>query len=342
MAVLIGYHDAFQDHDTGPHHPESPARLDAVLAGIDDVAELVELTRFSPEPASLQDLYAVHDEAFVDQLSRIASVGGDIDADTHVGPESWSAALRAAGAGIDAARRLRAGAGSAAFLALRPPGHHAMSARAMGFCLLNNVAVTAARLVAEGERVLIVDYDAHHGNGTEQIFYGSSEVFYVSFHQSPCYPGTGAANDIGAGNGLGTTLNVPFPMHTAGDAYRLALEEVVIPSVELFSPTWLLLSAGFDAHRADPLTNLGLSSGDFADLTMRLCRLVAPGRRVAFLEGGYDLQALRASVGACVAALGGTRFAPEPPTSGGAFGAGPDGAPVAVIETVRAARREFI
>ncbi len=188
----------------------------------------------------------------------------------------------------------------------------------MGFCLFNNVAVTASALAARGERVLIVDYDAHHGNGTQDIFYGSADVFYVSMHEWPLYPGTGRADEVGRGEGAGTTLNLPFPAGTTGDVYRRAVDDLVVPAAEGFAPSWLLISAGFDAHRRDPLTDLGLTSADFADLTAALVALVPAGRRVLFLEGGYDLDGLALSAGATLSALlDDGAYRPERATSGG-------------------------
>src|SRR5690606_15341955 len=156
----------------------------------------------------------------------------------------------------------------------------------------NNVAVAAAALADRGERVLVVDYDAHHGNGTQDAFYGDPRVVYVSLHEHPLYPGTGTLDEVGRGAGLGTTINLPLPAGASGDTYRLAVDEVIAPMAASFDPTWLLLSAGFDAHRADPITGLGLTAGDFADLTAQLCSLVPAGRRLLFLEGGYDLDGL--------------------------------------------------
>ena len=316
--MLLSTAAAYFDHDAGRGHPERPARLEAVLAGADDAGLDEAIVRVEPRPATREELAAVHPPAYLDALERFcAAGGGDLDADTAVVPASWAAAVLAAGAGIDATERLRAGEGDAAFCAVRPPGHHATPTRAMGFCLLNSAAVTAGVLASQGERVVIVDWDAHHGNGTQDAFWADGRVLYVSLHEYPLYPGTGRLLDRGEGDGLGTTLNLPLPAGATGDVYLAALDEVVAPVVERFAPTWLLVSAGFDAHRADPLTGLALSSGDFADLTRRVLAFAPAGRRVLFLEGGYDLQALRDSTAACLAGLVGIDLRPERASSGG-------------------------
>jgi len=317
MVVLLGRHEEFAAHATGSWHPERAERLGAVFAGIEASPAAAVTVPFEPRQATRAELEIVHDPSYIERIEdHCLSGGGHLDQDTVAAPASFDAALRAAGAGVDAVERLRRGEGDAAFLAVRPPGHHALGARAMGFCLFNNVAVTAGLIAAQGERVMVLDWDAHHGNGTQELFYDRSDVLYVSLHQFPFYPGTGSLSEIGDGPGRGATVNLPFPAGTTGDAYRLAFDEVVVPLAEEFAPSWLLISAGFDAHRADPLTDLGLAAGDFADLTVGALRLVPRGRVIAFLEGGYDLTSLAASVGACVAALGGIDYRPEPASRG--------------------------
>lgn len=318
MPVLLSTSSRFLDHDTGLGHPERPARLGAVLEGArrGELADAV--VAVDPRPATRDELVAVHPPSFLDALERFcAAGGGELDPDTTVVPASWDAAVLAAGAGLDAVDRLLAGEGDAAFCAVRPPGHHATRMRAMGFCLLNNVAIVAATLAAGGERVIVLDWDAHHGNGTQDAFWADGRVLYVSLHQFPLYPGTGRLDDVGEGDGAGTTINLPLPSGATGDVYLAAMDELVAPAAAAFGPTWLLVSAGYDAHRADPLTGLGLSSGDFADLTARAMELAPAGRRILFLEGGYDLTALAHSTAATLAQLAGGTDRAEPATSGG-------------------------
>lgn len=316
--VLVETHPAGKAHDTGPGHPERPARLEAVLAGVQGAGVADALVGVEPRPASRAELEAVHGPEYLDAMEAFCrSGGGAVDPDTVASRDSWDAALLSAGGGLDAIERLRAGQADAAFVAMRPPGHHATPRRAMGFCLINNVAVAAAALADSGERVLIVDYDAHHGNGTQDVFWADGRVTYISLHQWPLYPGSGALDDTGAGPGEGETINLPLPPGATGDVYLAALDEVIVPVAERVAPTWLIISAGFDGHRADPLCDLELSAGDFGEITSRLCRLVPAGRRLVVLEGGYDLTALAHSAGACVAALTGESYNPERVTSGG-------------------------
>jgi len=302
-------------HDGGGH-PERPARLDAAMAGVADVHLGDDVAMVPAEPAPREAVERVHTADYLDDLEARCRVGVDhLDADTYLRPDSWDTALRAAGAGLAAVAALREGRGVAAFVAVRPPGHHAEPDRGMGFCLVNHIAVAAAALAAEGERVLVVDWDVHHGNGTQAAFWDRPDVLFVSTHQWPLYPGSGRADDVGGPGARGLTVNVPLPPGATGDVVRRSVDDVAWPVVDRFAPTWVLVSAGFDAHRADPLADLALTSADFADLA----RTVAvPGRTVLFLEGGYDLAALRASVAATVDALvDGDRPPTERPTAGG-------------------------
>jgi acetoin utilization deacetylase AcuC-like enzyme len=295
------------------------------------------LSLIESRSASEDELALVHDRRYLDALARLADAGGgDLDPDTPTVAGSWKTAVHAAGTGLAAIEALQRGEGSAAFVAVRPPGHHATTDRGMGFCLLNNVAVGAAVLAEAGERVLIVDWDVHHGNGTQDIFWDDPRVLYVSTHQFPAYPGSGRAGETGGPNASGLTVNVPLPPGSAGDAALAALDDVVGPVVDGFRPTWVLISAGFDAHRDDPLADLVWSAGDFAALTLRVAAFAPkPGRVVAYLEGGYDLPALALSAGATVAALAGASWVPEAPTSGG-----PGREAVAVAKRFRERRLE--
>jgi len=318
--LLIGADDIFAAHETGRGHPERAGRLIAVREGIKRSGVTDSRRSLTVRAASRDELIRVHSPEYLDALQqRCEAGGGRLDPDTVASSGSWQAARVAAGTGLAAIEALDAGAGDAAFCALRPPGHHAVADRAMGFCLINNVAVAAAALAERGERVCVVDFDAHHGNGTQDMFWTDPRVLYVSMHQWPLYPGSGRLDECGAGAGAGTTVNLPFPAGTTGDVYLRAMDEVVTPVLERFDPTWLLVSAGFDAHRADPLTDLGLTSADFADITSRITAAApAPGRLIAFLEGGYSQDGLRDSVAAMLPELvGGPSNRPEPATSGG-------------------------
>lgn len=319
MPVLYATHQRFLEHDTGLGHPERPQRLQAVERGIDAAGLREALVPVEPLPATAEDLARVHSGTYTRAVEQFCTNGGGyLDGDTHVGPHSWEAAQLAAGAGLELVRRLEAGEGSYGFCAVRPPGHHALPAKAMGFCLVNNVAVVAAALAERGERVVIVDYDAHHGNGTQEMFWSDPRVFYVSMHEWPMYPGTGRIDDIGVGDALTTTLNLPYPSGTTGDVYRQALDDVLHPAMAAWEPTWLLISAGFDGHRRDPLTDLGLTAADFADVTRELVGIVPRGRTVLFLEGGYDLTALSESTGSVLSALvDDGRYRPDHPSAGG-------------------------
>ncbi len=317
--IVISSGPAGEAHDTGWGHPERAERLRAVERGVRTIERDGAVERRPGRAATRAELLRVHEAGYIDRIAEfIATGGGAVDADTRVSSGSWDAALLAAGSGLEAADRLQAGEAEAAFVAVRPPGHHATPDQAMGFCLVTNVAVTAAALADRGERVLIVDWDVHHGNGTQDIFWDDPRVMYVSTHEWPLYPGTGRAEDTGGPHAVGSTVNVPLPPGATGDVARAALDELVAPAVERFAPGWVLISAGFDAHRKDPLAGLEWSSGDYADLTTTVAGWAPrPGRTIAFLEGGYDLDALSDSTASTLAALTGLSFRPEPPTAGG-------------------------
>ena len=305
MNAAIYSHPACLAHDPGPGHPESPARLAAVLDALAD-PRFALLDRFEAPCATRVQLTRVHRADYVDDIlrNRMDEPWSRIDADTVMSQGSAQAALRAAGAVCAAVDNAITGWNRRAFCAVRPPGHHATPSTAMGFCLFNNVAVGAAHAIeAHGlERIAIVDFDVHHGNGTQDIFWCGPRVLYASSHQSPLYPGTGAAGETGVGN----IVNAPLPAGAGSTAFRSAWDQQILPALESFAPQLLLISAGFDAHRLDPLANLNLETDDYRWITARLVDIAARharGRVVSSLEGGYSLTALRESVLAHVAAL---------------------------------------
>ena len=301
MRVLLATHPVFKLHDAGYGHPERPARLDAALAGVREAP--VEVAEEEPPEAGRALLELVHSPRYVDRIERwCAAGGGPLDADTSAVEASWEAALRAAGAGPLAVRRLEEGLADAAFLAVRPPGHHARRDTAMGFCLFNSIAVTAAMLAERGERVAVVDWDVHHGNATEEMFLRRDDILYISLHQYPHYPGTGGLVDMTAHP---ATLDLPLPSGTAGDLYREAFPRLVAPVTAGFRPDWLLVSAGYDAHASDPLAGFRLLASDYAFMASSLAGAAPPGRTVFFLEGGYDLDGIRTSVSATLAGAAG-------------------------------------
>jgi acetoin utilization deacetylase AcuC-like enzyme len=289
------------------------------MQGVGDLGTDADIVTVVGLPAPREDLVRVHTPGYLDELEAIClRGGGSLDPDTYARSDSYSTALRAAGAGLAAIDALDVRGDGVGFVAVRPPGHHAGAGRAMGFCLLNNIAIAAAALVARGQRVLIVDWDVHHGNGTQDLFWNDRNVLFVSTHQSPLYPGTGAADEVGGPEALGLTINLPLPADATGDVALEAIEVVAGPAIDRFAPDWVLVSCGFDAHRDDPIGGLSLSSGDFAQLA-RVVRSAAPapGRLVLFLEGGYDANALRRSASSTLGALLELDANAEPPTSGG-------------------------
>ncbi len=318
MSLLLVASARCHEHSTGPNHPERPARLAAVEAGLVRSDLMGAIKRIEAAPAPIEALLRVHTADQVDLVHDLAEAdGGAIDGDTVVSASSFDAARLAAGAGLQSIAELNSEQADAAFCVVRPPGHHATSRQSMGFCLFNNVAVAARSLVDAGERVAIVDIDAHHGNGTQEVFYKDPNVLFISFHQWPCYPGTGRVDERGSGRGVGSTINVPLPAGATGDVYLAAWDRIAAPAVASFGATWVLISAGFDAHRDDPITDMGLSAGDFGVLTARIMQVAPAGRRIFFLEGGYDVEALAASSAALVGAALGLERDSEPLTNGG-------------------------
>ena len=318
MSLLWLSHPRCFEHEAGPRHPERPARLDAVTAGLRAAGASERVIERRPRPALRADLERVHAPALLAVIESVGQRGGGrLDADTAMNEASLEAARLAAGAGLEAVDALSSGEATAAFCAVRPPGHHATAEQSMGFCLYNNVAVTAAALRDRGERVAVVDFDVHHGNGTQDIFVADPDVLFISLHQHPLYPGTGAVTELGVDAGQGTTVNVPVPPGATGELYRHVFDSVVGPVVARFDPTWLLVSAGFDGHRLDPLAEVDLSAGDYAEFVRFLRDLVPPGRCIVFLEGGYDLDALTWSTAAVVAELVDVDHEAEPPSIGG-------------------------
>lgn len=305
MTTLLYTHPACLEHDPGSHHPESPARLRAVLAALSG-PQFATLERREAPEAAIDDLLLVHPRRHVERILGAVPKAGyvAIDADTVLSPASGRAARRAAGAVIAAVDAVVARQADNAFCAVRPPGHHAEPNRAMGFCLFNNAAIGAlrARDTHGLERVAVVDFDVHHGNGTQAAFEADESLFYASTHQYPLYPGTGSVSETGVGN----IVNAPLRPMSGSVPFRRAVCEQVLPALDAFRPELVLVSAGFDAHQDDPLAQLMLDEADYAWVTEKLVALAhrhAGGRIVSTLEGGYDLPALGASAAAHVAVL---------------------------------------
>lgn len=297
MRSILVTHPSSLEHVSPGEHPERPERVAAAVEGV--VASDLATVYAEAREATREELTAVHESRFLDQLRDLcADGGGSIDADTYAVRRSWNAALFAAGAGLTAIEAIERGDADVGFAAVRPPGHHAETDRTMGFCLINNIAVSAAALVRRGQRVAIVDWDVHHGNGTQEIFFHSPDVLYVSLHHSPFYPGTGRIQEVGRGLGVGATVNIPLFGGSGGAEYRQAFSRIVLPVLDQFGPDWLLVSAGYDGHASDPLGGMALVADDYAAMAAALGEAMQRTNTVFYLEGGYDLQAISDSVAA--------------------------------------------
>jgi acetoin utilization deacetylase AcuC-like enzyme len=309
--AVIFFDPLFEQHETGFGHPERPERLPVTLKALVESGLLEEVEVKTPRDATVEEIGLVHTTKYMDLVKRVAdSGGGNLDMDTTLSGASYRAALRAAGALLDSVDGCLGGDFKRSFCMVRPPGHHALPGRGMGFCLFNNIAIGARYAMSKNrlKRVMIVDWDAHHGNGTQEIFYDDPSVLYVSLHQHPHYPGTGWVDETGRGKGKGYTLNFPFPPGTGEEYYLQAFERVIIPAGRSFAPELLMLSAGYDSHDGDLLCSMRLVDSSYRKLADHLVDLAdscCGGLLITTLEGGYNLEAEARSIVQTVAGLSG-------------------------------------
>ncbi|MFC1624086.1 histone deacetylase [Candidatus Omnitrophota bacterium] len=302
MKTALIYHPIYLKHDTGPHHPERASRLQAILRRLQKTKLIEKLRLVEPGSASIEDITLVHPRDYVSSIKDKCRDGcTNLDADTVISEKSFEAALFAAGAVMKGIDLIFDGEIDNAFCMVRPPGHHARPSQAMGFCLFNNVAI-AARFIQKKyklNRILILDWDVHHGNGTEEIFYKDPSVFYISLHQYPHYPGTGSKEDIGEGKGKGFNLNIPMPSGSGDTDYINAFQDVIAPALKEFKPEFILISAGFDGHKDDPLSTINLTEDGYKRMTEILKAMASTytgNKLLSVLEGGYNLLSLSNSI----------------------------------------------
>jgi len=337
MKTAIMYSPAYLDHATGPDHPESPSRLKVIMEELNksDLLKTRKCAIFTPKPAKKKDLELVHESDYIELVKKTcASGGGLLDlGDTVVSPKSCEAAVLAVGAVLDAVNMVATGKARNAFALVRPPGHHAGPYYALGFCIFNNVAIAAAHILhrLDYRRVLILDIDAHHGNGTQETFYDTNNVLYLSLHQDPRgFPGTGFIEEIGEEEGMGYTVNVPFPFRVDDKLYQEAFNQIAAPIIHQYKPQFILISAGFDGHYTDPVAQLALSMQNYLKVFSKILSLASQfceGKVVATLEGGYSLSYLGKMVTSTIANMAGVAYTVR------------DKGPVADLKTVKKAEQ---
>jgi acetoin utilization deacetylase AcuC-like enzyme len=310
MSFAVSTSDFFLKHETGSSHPESKERLTSIIQKLERTEYYSKLLKLDPREATKEEISLIHEISYIHSFEKKAKQGsGYFDADTPYSEDSYKAACLAVGAGLELADAIIDKKIKTGMAILRPPGHHAEREHAMGFCMFNNIAITAKYLQSKGlKKILILDWDVHHGNGTENSFYEDDTVFFLSTHQYPFYPGTGSEKDIGAGKGLGYNLNIPMQRDSIDSDYKNIFKENIIPAIDKFMPDIILISAGFDAHKEDPLGGINLTTSGFEMMTeiiKQKAEELCGGKMISFLEGGYNLQALAESVEAHISVLKG-------------------------------------